>query len=559
MEINSKPRIFILIPSYRDPQTQWTVKDLFEKAEFPARVFVGICWQYDKEKDTHCFLEPYVYPDNVRVKEFSYLESQGTGWARNQAFSLAQDEEYTLQIDAHMRFEKGWDEILIDMLQKCPGNKKILSHYPPSFILPDKYATDSVPYLYPGRMNETGLPMEQSFAINIKDAPDRPILNYSVAAGMIFAPTTFFRELPIDPHIYFWGDQISTAVRAWTHGWNIYSPNKNSVYHIYHETGLRPLNWHDNPDWVEKAKKTTARMQYLLRIIDSVPDEYAEDSHLLELGQERHLIEYEQLSGVRFREKQLLPQVIPQAIHRLVDAGANIQESTREWYHSLFLINQIKWDTNDERVSTLFQSYLMNSSGKESSYSVRLHFSQRCLDSRRFSDAENYAFEAMRSDLTKPNAYSMVARIFMRQGRYDQAHALLNTAQLLCSNNIFTVLLHQEPHPLTLLAVNYCKRLMPDEASRAASEAMGKDAFHTAALQAIMDNPENPIGKEFWLFPDKKANFEEYQKKDEISQDWIDWATNSIANGVAKKIIRYRVEDAGFQKVLIDELFNRIG
>ena len=40
--------IFVQIASYRDPECQWTVKDLFDKADHPERVYVGIFWQINK-------------------------------------------------------------------------------------------------------------------------------------------------------------------------------------------------------------------------------------------------------------------------------------------------------------------------------------------------------------------------------------------------------------------------------------------------------------------------------------------------------------------------------
>src|SRR5262249_444072 len=110
-----KPKIFVQIASYRDPECHWTIKDLYLKATHPERVFVGICWQFDKQEDKDCFLEPYPYPRQVRVKNFHYKDAKGAGWARSTAQSLVRDEEFTLMIDGHMRFEDGWDETLIDM------------------------------------------------------------------------------------------------------------------------------------------------------------------------------------------------------------------------------------------------------------------------------------------------------------------------------------------------------------------------------------------------------------------------------------------------------------
>jgi hypothetical protein len=36
-----------------------------------------------------------------------------------------------MQIDAHMNFLQDWDSISVQMLQKAPSDKPILSHYPP--------------------------------------------------------------------------------------------------------------------------------------------------------------------------------------------------------------------------------------------------------------------------------------------------------------------------------------------------------------------------------------------------------------------------------------------
>ena len=79
------PRIFVQIASYRDPELQWTVQDLFNKAAKPERIFAGICWQFDPEADNHCFQVPYPRPDQVRVVNFRYQDSKGANWARVQA------------------------------------------------------------------------------------------------------------------------------------------------------------------------------------------------------------------------------------------------------------------------------------------------------------------------------------------------------------------------------------------------------------------------------------------------------------------------------------------
>lgn len=82
---DKRHRIFVQIASYRDPECQWTVKDLFAKATYPDRVFVGICWQSMQQENEHCFQE-VPCPQHVRIANFGATESKGLGWARQQAW-----------------------------------------------------------------------------------------------------------------------------------------------------------------------------------------------------------------------------------------------------------------------------------------------------------------------------------------------------------------------------------------------------------------------------------------------------------------------------------------
>jgi hypothetical protein len=77
------PRIFVSIPSYRDPECQRTLEDLFSKAAHPNRIFVGVCLQVDPATDTECLVDTGSWPGRVRVKQLHWSE------ARSQLLSLA--------------------------------------------------------------------------------------------------------------------------------------------------------------------------------------------------------------------------------------------------------------------------------------------------------------------------------------------------------------------------------------------------------------------------------------------------------------------------------------
>ena len=60
-------KIFVSIACYRDPECQHTIRSLFSSAEFPERIFVGVCMQYDRSADAHCFSSFSCRPNQVRV------------------------------------------------------------------------------------------------------------------------------------------------------------------------------------------------------------------------------------------------------------------------------------------------------------------------------------------------------------------------------------------------------------------------------------------------------------------------------------------------------------
>ncbi len=80
-------KIFVSIASYRDPECQWTVKELFAKAKQPERIFVGICWQFIASEDQDYFAIE-TRPEQVRRIDFDALESKGVCWAKVQAMIL---------------------------------------------------------------------------------------------------------------------------------------------------------------------------------------------------------------------------------------------------------------------------------------------------------------------------------------------------------------------------------------------------------------------------------------------------------------------------------------
>jgi glycosyltransferase involved in cell wall biosynthesis/peroxiredoxin/predicted 2-oxoglutarate/Fe(II)-dependent dioxygenase YbiX len=304
------PAIFVNIASFRDPECQWTVKDLFEKAAHPERVFVGICWQFDPAEDTHCFAQPYPRAGQVREYKVDYRESRGANWARDKAQSLWQGEEYVLQIDSHMRFEPGWDETLVGLLENCPSPKPVLSSYLPNYEPPDektyhsgkllrlrlhKFGEDSDPQLL--HLRATLVPLPPS------DEPLYPTPFY--VGNFMFARAATLQEVPFDPYIQFWGDEINYAARLWTHGYDIFQLNQVVLHHFWARKSEWKLHDYRRNRQGPQGALSRARLRHVLGLEPSTDAAVLADIKRYGLGAARPLAQLWQFAGVDWKNRRM--------------------------------------------------------------------------------------------------------------------------------------------------------------------------------------------------------------------------------------------------------------
>ncbi|MEO1720888.1 MAG: GlcNAc-transferase family protein [Pseudomonadota bacterium] len=290
----SSARIFVQIPSYRDRECQHTIRDLFAKASFPERVFVGVCWQYDAERDQECFEVDPGHP-NIRRIDFDYRDAKGLGWARAQAQSLWAGEEYTLQIDSHMRFVPGWDVEMLRELATCPSRWPVLTVYPPGYLPPDQLLDsegEQVPVQTVMGVHAHGIPQFTVNYVPKEVTLEAPSPTASLAGGFIFGASRMIEGVPSDPEIYFLGEEPNLAVRLFTHGFDLFSPRKPLIYHYYRRVESR-RPWDDaNP--ARPTERTIARMAQLMQ---PRPGDAAALG-VYGLGTDRSLYDYQAFAGI---------------------------------------------------------------------------------------------------------------------------------------------------------------------------------------------------------------------------------------------------------------------
>ena len=298
--------IFVQIASYRDPELQHTLQDLFKKAKRPENIFVGICHQYDNRDgiDQHLFEIPFPNPNQLRIDEVYYKDAQGCCWARNRVQKLWRGEKWTLMIDSHMRFAEGWDEICVTSIKDL-----IDKNYNPVFTsYVCSYDADgrSEDYIASTRIefDDFQTPVNNGgFRLNQTE-------NYEVggfaSAHFCFGPAKIIEEVKYDPQLYFIGEEITLATRLWTSGYNIFVPNKVIAYHLYRDKVKpnRVISTSDDEAWVKRDKKSRTRVKHLLRIMNCRDEQMLDDLENYSLGKERALRDYERFAGVDFRKRK---------------------------------------------------------------------------------------------------------------------------------------------------------------------------------------------------------------------------------------------------------------
>jgi hypothetical protein len=245
-------KIFIPINGCNEKNILQTVLSAINNAQYPNRLFFAIFEQSLDNKYTD-FSKVNAKIVHVKVDFGSPL---GVGLPRIFSSVLNdRKQDFLLQIDAHMIFEKNWDTDLIKyysiISQKY--NKPIISTYVPWWYEDDfgktklshdaSYLVDTnnfngindifisklifdeyKPNLYKKYLTVTGSSVDWSNNKNYEE-------HYGISGHFLFSSFDFIENVSHDPFIPWGGDEAVLALRAWTRGYRIFSIPKAIVWH----------------------------------------------------------------------------------------------------------------------------------------------------------------------------------------------------------------------------------------------------------------------------------------------------------------------------------------
>ena len=308
--------IFISIASYQDPLLVSTIWSAYSNARDKEDLIFSICDQSDNPVK----VSELPFAHQIKYDHVDPIFAKGPCWARHRAQSFYAGEKYFLQIDSHTQFSSDWD-ILFEAAfleiaaagEEDPYFKKpVITSYPRSFQVIDfekgafalnngdkhtqviTYRKDSI-FSRGSFSRQIGIPTKH---LEVTHA-------YLMAAGCVFTRGDFVEEIPYDPNYYFYGEELSMALRAFTHGYSFFHIPDVPLFHLYTDVTNLPRKLHWDP---EDDKNRAVKWHELEKnSLDRLDDLFAGNiEDLMGLGLERSLEDYALLSGIDLKNKIIL-------------------------------------------------------------------------------------------------------------------------------------------------------------------------------------------------------------------------------------------------------------
>ena len=287
-DINHK--IHLVIASYRDRLCPRTLYNIFTKSENPSRIFIRIIQQLDPTSnlvdDLDCWdmlcttyntkksvegedgeeggnggegndydntskpeFDCNKYKHQVDIVSYDSRVAKGPCDARSKLSSLIQYDyihrndnqarlsgvdvkDYCMQTDSHMDFAQDFDTKLIQMFHRATNDRAVLSTY----VAPIEQ-TNLDPKEVPNLCMITYTSTWRNWGTKFLRRATKPKLTNLVwGAGMSFQKCHGELNVPYDPYLdgVFDGEETSRGIRFFTHGYDVYTPDKVLVTHDYH-------------------------------------------------------------------------------------------------------------------------------------------------------------------------------------------------------------------------------------------------------------------------------------------------------------------------------------
>ena len=226
------PIIYCFIPSRLDRELIPTCYDLLNKADNANNIEI-VVFNQDREDD---MFKQSQFPPQVTLINVDYNKFSNICWIRSlaQYFVKPQHTHY-LSIDSHMRFDKGWDTILLNALKP----NSVLSAYPPGYSLYSPLPQNTKHHRNCFNIERNG---PFPFVSDIQEVSG-DYLKSTIAGGFHFSTIDWLEKVGYDKHLCWKWEEIDLTYRTINEGYDIINYKHTPIYHLYDHT-MRKLQDH---------------------------------------------------------------------------------------------------------------------------------------------------------------------------------------------------------------------------------------------------------------------------------------------------------------------------
>jgi hypothetical protein len=304
-------KIHFLIASYRDQLCSRTLDYIFRRAKHPERIFVRILDQNLPESDliddVGCFagfcadylanstiakehkLTCEQYKKHIHTAHVHASQAKGVPDGRSKLsamihwdyihrndpskldFHPVDIHDFCFQIDSHSDFADDYDTSLVTMFHRTKNDYAVLSTYPHTMSVRGNALQKSVVNLclvtfpIPPTYGSIRIGLSQE-CLGIK-VPK--LTNAMHGGGLSFHRCHAELNVPDDPYMdhVFNGNEMSRGIRLFSHGYDIYSPDQNLVFHDYlrHPTNKHAKSYLNNKNASDRDVDQLPFMQEILQ------------------------------------------------------------------------------------------------------------------------------------------------------------------------------------------------------------------------------------------------------------------------------------------------------
>lgn len=232
-------KIFIAIPSFRDPTLIRTLKSAIDNAERPHMLSFAIGLQYYEDEMPDLSFIP---AHQLKTLSWNPDDRPGLSRVRYLLTALYGKEDYFLMSDSHMYFEKDWDTKLMSLMQSAekmsghdnnilmvqspmtdPDGRPAINDQTFSFI-PYSLVGLNSPHTRPYYL----LPMPIN---NVSLKFDALAKTTTWRNGGVFTHGRFINEVGLDQYSQITHEEAYLSYRSFMLGWNTYQYNDVMLTH----------------------------------------------------------------------------------------------------------------------------------------------------------------------------------------------------------------------------------------------------------------------------------------------------------------------------------------